>query len=52
MTRRGDVEGLDILFGQPALEFLGDKLRTGIGTDKLGRAVLRDGRLHQPDNVA
>ena len=32
-ARRRDGEGLDVLRGQPALEFLGDELRAVVGAD-------------------
>ena len=50
-ARRSDVEGLDVLGSQPASEFLGDELRAVVGANELRRAVLRDGRLHQSDDV-
>ena len=31
---RGDVDGLDLLVGQPALEIVGDKLRAVVGAPK------------------
>ena len=43
---RGDVEGLDFLLCEPALEFLGDELRSVVGADELGRAVQCDGCLN------
>lgn len=33
-TGRGDVDGLDVLLCQSALEVMGDKLRAVVGTDK------------------
>ena len=32
-ARRSDVDGLDVLRSQPALEFLGDELRAVVGAD-------------------
>ena len=49
---RGDVEGLDFLLCEPALEFLGDELRSVVGADELGRAVQCDGCLNQLDDLA
>ncbi len=43
---RGDVEGLDFLLCEPALELLGDKLRAVVGSDELRRPVLRNGLFH------
>jgi hypothetical protein len=51
-ARRGDVKALNFLLSEPALEFLGDELRSVVGADELGRAVQRDGRLNQLDDVA
>ena len=49
---RLDVEGLYLVCCQPALEFLGDKLRAVVGADVVGRSVLGDGALHQVDDIA
>ena len=49
---RLDVDGLDLVLGQPTLERLGDKLRSVVGPDELGSPVLDDGPLYQADDVA
>jgi len=41
-TGRLDVDRLDLLFGEPPLEVLGDKLRAVVGADELLGSVLRD----------
>ena len=38
-----DVNGFDLVVGQPALHFLGDKLRAFVTPREHGRAVLLDG---------
>ena len=50
-ARRSDVVGLGVLRRQLASEFLGDELRAVVGANELRCAVLRDGRLHQSDDV-
>jgi len=51
-ARRGDLDGLNILLCETALEFLGDELRFVVGADELGSAVQRDGCLNQLYDVA
>ena len=46
------IDRLDVIIGQPALEFLGDKLRAVVRADELGRSVELDRLLHQIDDIA
>ena len=50
-TGRGNIDRLDVLVRQPALEIVGDELRAVVGPDVLWGAILGDGRLHQRDDV-
>ena len=51
-TARLNVDGFDLVVGQPTLEFLGDELRAIVRADGLRRPVLGDGALHEIDDVA
>jgi hypothetical protein len=48
---RVNVDGLDLLLRQPALEFLGDKLQAVVGADELRGPMLGDRLLHQRNHV-
>jgi len=48
---RIDVDGLDLVLGQPALEFLGNKLRAVVGADVFGGAVQGDGAADQLNDI-
>ena len=49
---RLDVDGLDLVLGQPVLDLFSDKLRAIVGANVLRDAVLGDGALHKVDDVA